>query len=133
MKSLLTLLALSVISLLPLRAQTAGGATTVTALHCEYLTAPDNIDSPHPRLSWRLETDRRGAAQTAWQVRVASSTAKLARGEADLWDSGRVTGDQTNQIAYAGKPLTSRAECFWQVQVWDERNQSSGWSAPARS
>jgi len=131
MNRFLPLLALGVFALLPLRAQ-SDGATTVTALRCEYLPAPDNIDSPHPRLSWRLESDRRGAAQTAWQVRVASSAAKLARGEADLWDSGRVTGDQTNQIAYAGKPLASRAECFWQVQVWDERTQSSGWSAPSR-
>jgi len=132
MNRFLTLLAFSLMALGPLRAQTSAAATTVTALRCEYLTAPDNLDSPHPRLSWRIESDRRGAAQTAWQVRVASSAVKLTRGEADLWDSGRVTGDQTNQIAYAGKPLTSRAECYWQVQVWDERNESSGWSAPAR-
>jgi alpha-L-rhamnosidase len=135
MKPLLPLLALLSLGLMgwsPLHAQEDANGTTVTALRCEYLTAPDNIDSPHPRLSWRLESARRGAAQTAWQVRVASSAAKLDRGQADLWDSGRVAGAQSNQVAYAGKPLASRAECFWQVQVWDERNAASGWSAPAR-
>ncbi len=107
-------------------------ATTLVGLQCEYLVAPDNIDSPTPRLSWRVESSRRGATQSAWQVRVASSAAKLAAGDADWWDSGRVAGDVSNQVAYAGRPLTSRAECFWQVQIWDERGQASGWSAPAR-
>ena len=102
---------------------------TVTALRCEYLHAPETIDAPAPRLSWRLESERRGAAQTAWQIRVASTAEKLARGEADLWDSGRVAGTETNQVAYAGRALGSRAECFWQVQVWDELGESSGWSA----
>lgn len=110
----------------------AARATKLTALRCEYLVSPENIESPAPRLSWRIESDRRGAAQTAWHVRVASTAEKLARGEADLWDSGRVGGDATNQIAYAGRALSSRMECFWQVQIWDEADQASGWSAPAR-
>lgn len=113
-------------------AQSTVSTVKLTALRCEYLVDPDNIESESPRLSWRLESERRGAAQTAWQVRVASSAEKLARGEADLWDSGRVTGDATNQIAYAGRALDSRAECFWQVQIWDEANRPSGWSEPAR-
>jgi alpha-L-rhamnosidase len=113
-------------------AQTPVAPLALTALRCEYLVAPDNIESPAPRLSWCLESARRGAAQTAWQIRVASSSAKLAAGDADLWDSGRVAGAATNQIAYAGRALASRAECFWQVQIWDELNQATGWSAPAR-
>jgi alpha-L-rhamnosidase len=115
-----------------LAAQSPGTGVGVTALRCEYLTAPEAIESPAPRLSWQIESSRRGAAQSAWQVRVASTAAKLAAGDADLWDSGRVAGTATNQIAYAGRPLASRAECFWQVRVWDETGTASGWSAPAR-
>ncbi len=132
MKSLLSLLAVALLSAPALTAQPLATPLTVTALRTEYLVAPDNIDSPAPRLSWRIESDRRGAAQTAWQVRVASSAEKLARGEADCWDSGRITSSATNQIAYAGRALGSREECFWQVQIWDELNQPSGWSAPSR-
>lgn len=113
-------------------APTAPAPVQITALRTEYLESPDAIDTTAPRLSWRLESDRRGAAQTAWHVRVASSRAKLAAGDADLWDSGRVTGDTTNQIAYAGRPLASGQACFWQVQIWDEAGQPSGWSAPAQ-
>ena len=115
-----------------LPAQTAGEAIMLTALRTEYLVAPDNIEAAAPRLSWTLESTRRGAAQSAWHIRVASSAAKLAAGEGDLWDSGRVTGNATNQVAYAGRALASRAECFWQVQIWDETGKASGWSAPAR-
>lgn len=116
-----------------LRAATAEpAALTLAALRCEYLDTPETIESPAPRLSWRIESDRRGAAQTAWHVRVASSAEQLARGEADLWDSGRVAGDATNQIAYAGRPLASRTVCFWQVRVWDEAGRVSAWSEPAR-
>ncbi len=126
------LLALLAVAPCRLGAQAAGSAVTLAALRTEYLVAPDNIDSPAPRLSWRLESARRGAAQTAWQIRVASSAARLAAGEGDLWDSGHVTGNASNQIAYAGRALVSRAECFWQVMVWDEAGQPTAWSTPAR-
>ncbi|MCX6951514.1 MAG: family 78 glycoside hydrolase catalytic domain, partial [Verrucomicrobia bacterium] len=113
-------------------AQTPSAGVSLTALRCEYLVAPESVESSAPRLSWQIESSRRGAAQSAWQVRVASTAAKLAAGDADLWDSGRVAGSSTNQIAYTGRALASGAECFWQVQIWDEAGNPSGWSAPAR-
>jgi len=50
----------------------------VAELRCEYLTEPRGIDVLQPRLSWRLESARRGAAQTGWQVLVATTSEKLA-------------------------------------------------------
>jgi alpha-L-rhamnosidase len=97
----------------------------IVRLRCEYLENPLGIDEPRPRLSWNIETDRRGARQTAWRVLVASSAELLARGEADLWDSGRVESDQTAHVAYKGKPLGSRMECHWRVQVWDNQGRTA--------
>jgi alpha-L-rhamnosidase len=96
-------------------------ALCVTRLRCEYLVNPLGLDEVRPRLSWNIESDRRGARQVAWRVRVASSAAHLARGEADLWDSGRVADDRTVHIEYDGVPLVSRLACHWRVQVWDEQ------------
>lgn len=82
---------------------------------------PIGVEAPTPSLSWRLESIRRGARQTAYRIQVARSADALAAGRADLWDSGRVDSDDTIGIRYAGAPLTSRQRCYWRVLVWDER------------
>ncbi|WP_415907422.1 family 78 glycoside hydrolase catalytic domain [Oleiharenicola sp. Vm1] len=105
-------------------------ATCVTSLRCEYLVDPLGLDECRPRLSWLLATDRRGARQVAYRVRVASTQVKLAAGVADRWDSGRVESAQTAHVAYAGEPLRSRDACHWQVEIWDETGASVR-SAPA--
>ena len=111
----------------------SNGATHVTNLRCEYLVKPLGIDDCVPRLSWTIESDRRGAKQIAYRLRVASASEKLADGEGDLWDSGRVESNQTTHVAYAGQPLKSRDFCHWCVEVWDEagnitKSESSLWT-----
>lgn len=113
-------------------AQPGGKRITAVALRCEYLVAPLAIDRREPRLGWRIESPARGARQTAYQIIVASSAASLAAGKGDLWDTGKVASSQTIQIAYQGKPLPSRQACFWKVRLWDQNDQPSQWSPPAR-
>lgn len=91
----------------------------VDILRCEYLHDPLGIDAAQPRLSWTLRSDVRGQRQTAYQVLVASSPELLQGQQGDLWDSGRVSSDETAQVVYAGKPLPSRQACFWKVRAWD--------------
>jgi alpha-L-rhamnosidase len=92
----------------------------VSQLRCEYLVAPLGIDETRPRLSWIMDSDRRGAWQSAYRVRVACSREALEQGNADLWDSGRVESDQSTQVIYGDAPLGSGMACHWQVTVWDE-------------
>jgi alpha-L-rhamnosidase len=87
-------------------------------LRCEYLLNPLGIETPQPRLSWKVETTARGWRQMAYQVLVASSPELLATGVADVWDSGRVDSAQSIHIPYAGPALTSRQRCYWTVRVW---------------
>ena len=109
----------------------AAKAPAPAGLRCEYLKNPLGIEATHPRLSWILTSDQRGQKQTAYQVLVASSEALLKRRKGDLWDSGKVASSETVDIPYAGRPLTSGEQCFWQVRVYDGRNKVSAWSAPA--
>lgn len=100
----------------------------VTNLTCEYLTNPNGIDETIPRLSWQLVSDQRGQEQTAYHLLVASSKDKLGNDEGDLWDSGRITNEQSQNIIYGGKPLKTLQQCFWKVMVWDLTGQPSSWS-----
>lgn len=93
---------------------------SVSHLRCEYLVDPQGIDERSPRLSWQIESARRGARQRAYRVLVARTREKLAEAEGDFWDSGYIESDQTVHIVYAGSPLVSRQVCYWAVQVWDE-------------
>ncbi|MBS0633229.1 MAG: glycoside hydrolase family 78 protein [Verrucomicrobia bacterium] len=96
-------------------------------LRCNFLVAPLGMHDQAPRLSWLLATDgRRGARQTAYQIRVSSKK----NGAADLWDSGRIPSEATTHIVYRGKPLASRQRAWWTVEVWDEKKKSSV-SAPS--
>lgn len=97
----------------------------VSHLRCEYLVNPPGIDECAPRLSWRIEANRRGARQAAYRISVAGTPGKLASGDCDFWDSGRVESNQTTHVAYAGKPLRSRDACHWHVEVWDEVGNSA--------
>lgn len=110
----------------------AFGGLSVAKLRCEYLDNPLGLDARKPRLSWIVESAERGQTQTAYQIQVASGESKLASGEADLWDSGKVASGATAQIEYAGKALTSSLRCLWRVRVWDKDGQESAWSDPAR-
>jgi len=90
----------------------------VVDLRCEYLINPLAIDHPQPRLSWRLESSERNASQAVYRILVASSPELLKEGEGDLWDTGEVTSQETLNIVYAGRPLSSRQVCYWKVRVW---------------
>lgn len=93
---------------------------SVYHLTCEYRVNPLGIDVVHPRLSWRIRSNRRGERQTAYRITAASSVAGLEEPEL-LWDSGRVESDRSAHIIYAGEPLASRQRIYWRVTVWDER------------
>lgn len=103
----------------------------VTDLRCEYATEPLGVDSPAPRLFWRLESGTRGERQTARQVLVSSTAALLAKNRGDLWDSGKVASDASIQVRYSGTPLHSLQQVFWKVRVWDMDGKPSSWSKPA--
>ena len=106
-------------------------ATRVDHLLTEYLASPLGIDDPNPGFSWRIESDRRGVRQTAYQIQVASSEKLLSAGKPDMWNSGMVTSSESVSIPYAGKKLASRTVYHWRVRVWDETDSPTAFSEPA--
>ena len=109
----------------------AAAPLQVTHLCCEYKENPRAIDAVHPRLSWQLGSHTRGEKQTAYEVLIARSLAALAANRGDLWDSGKVSGDETAAIAYEGTALKSGERCFWKVRVWDKDDRPAPDSPPS--
>ncbi|MGA2231391.1 MAG: family 78 glycoside hydrolase catalytic domain [Tepidisphaeraceae bacterium] len=107
----------------------ADSPVQLTQLTVEHMTNPIGIGIAQPRFSWKLQSDRPGEVQTAYEIRAASTSAALAN-QPDLWDSGKVASDQSVLVPWAGKPLESRAIVYWQVKVWDKDGNATDWSAP---
>jgi alpha-L-rhamnosidase len=99
--------------------------TSITQLKCEYRSNPLGIDITTPRLSWQMQSERRGAHQTAYRILAAGDPDRLRAGRADLWDTGKIETDQSLHIPYAGQKLASRQRVHWRVTVWDEIGQAS--------
>lgn len=108
--------------------QVTAGALVPVDLRCEYDAFARSVEVSQPRLYWKLAGTGRARRQTAYQILAATDLDRLARNEADLWDSGKVQSDETVHIRYAGLPLRSSQQVFWKVRVWDEQDRVSPWS-----
>lgn len=110
--------------------QQAVAQVKVEKLRCEMLTNPLGIDAKAPRLSWQISGTANNIKQQAYHIIVATTKEKLAKDEGDLWNSGKVNTDQSIHVPYAGKPLTSKTQCYWKVKTYTNKGESA-WSEQA--
>jgi alpha-L-rhamnosidase len=103
--------------------QAAVVATGPAALQVDNLKTPLGIDDPSPKFSWQLHDGANGAKQSAYQLQVATSVELLQAGKPDVWDSGRVTSNQSLNIPYAGPALQPSTRYYWRVALWDAESK----------
>ena len=89
---------------------------SVQNLTVNYLKDPCGVDTL-PRFSYQVTSDVRGDAQKSRRVRVYSSKAALANGEADVWDSGAIEDGGMTLIHYEGEKLLPVHRYFYTVDV----------------
>lgn len=99
----------------------------ISQLWCEYQHAPLGLDRLHPRLSWQLQSETRGAAQSAYQIQVSTERDFTSM----AWDTGIVESDQSLHVPYRGEMLQACTRYFWRVRVWDEKGVPTAWSNTA--
>ncbi len=106
------------------------GSVRITHPTCEYRSDPIAVGTTHPRLSWQIESDMKDVVQLAYRIIVSSSPERLSRNDGDMWDTKKVNSDNTLNLVYSGKGLTSRETCYWKVGVWTNKGVTV-WSEPA--
>ncbi len=105
---------------------------TIENLRTEYLVNPEGIDEKKPRFSWELASESRGVVQTAFQILVSSTSEGLKKNRGNIWNSGTVKKQDTNQIVFKGKLLNSYKQYFWKVRVWTNKSDKpTPWSDAA--
>lgn len=94
-------------------------------LSVSLLTHPhDNlIRDAMPAFSWQVNDPRRGAVQSAYQIRVLAPATNQP-----FWDSGKVGSADSVGVRHRGPPLEADGEWAWKVRTWDAHGHASPWS-----
>ncbi len=86
-------------------------------LTTEHLYDPVGLDSAAPRFGWKLKSDKNNVMQTAYQISVSSHGR-------EIWNSGRVVGEDSQNVRYWGPALSSAQPVCWKVVVWTKDEQA---------
>lgn len=106
----------------------APAAIHVVALRVQSRIDPLGIETAAPCFSWQWQTERRGSFQMAYRLLVASSKEKLRQDIGDIWNPGKVNGDEQQYVTYKGQALRPGKTYYWKVKIWDNYHQASSWS-----
>ena len=93
----------------------AAAQTRITDLRVQNSHEPIAVEDRQPDFGWRMESDRRGAAQTAWRLQVTRES-----DGSQVWDSGRVEDGRSQGIRYGGAALQPEMGYGVELTVWDQ-------------
>ena len=102
-----------------------------TGLSCEQVTNPLGIDTKQPLLSWIIESSENDVRQSAYEIIVSNSKTDMDKNIGKLWNTGKITSDETVFITYEGAPLQPFTRYYWKVKVYNQHGTPSEWSPVA--
>jgi len=94
----------------------------VVNLRSEYLVNPIGLDTPSPRLTWNIDSEK-DYAQKSFQICVASTPELLKQGKADVWRSEKTESGESFASYSGAQPLKAHKKYFWNVKVWDVKGR----------
>ena len=73
------------------------------------------VDTKEPRFGWRMKSDNNSRCifQTAYQIEVIDEDGN------NVWNSGKIESDQSQNIIYNGETLLPKTRYDWTVTVWN--------------
>ena len=99
----------------------------VENLTVEYQKSSLGLDKHAPRISWKLQDNRRNAGQSAYQIQVGRDK----QFENLMWDTRKVLSEQSVQLNYEGPALEKFEKYYCRVRAWDNNDGVTDWCEPA--
>ncbi len=91
------------------------GNFTIVDPRLDHRRQEEFVISATPVFSWKMACSRPGASQQAYRLTIRDNEQNI------LWESGKVSGDLSAAVPWGGKPLKSRQQGSWQLEVWDDQ------------
>lgn len=110
-------------------AVSCAAAPRAVNLRCRSMVNPVGIENP--TFSWQLSDGSRGAAQTGYEIQVATSREALTHGNADVWQSGRVKSSEQLHIKPGTAAMRDATRYWWRVRLATAAGKTTPWSTPA--
>ncbi len=128
MKNLLALLLI----VLPLQFCSKNNSANISPelLRCNNLENPAGTGSK-PEFGWIDSSPGKNQVQTAYQILLDPDIKKLKSENGCVWNSGKISSEESSWIPYSGPELKPGTKYFWKVRVWDNSDKSSVWSKSA--
>src|SRR6185437_13381168 len=99
-------------------------------LQTEHRPGPLGVDVASPRFAWQSDAKSSNWMQQSYEINVGTDEQTVRSGKGEVWDSGRVSSQDSVDIAYRGPALHARTRYYWAVRVWDNKGRDEQ-SAPA--
>ena len=99
----------------------AAAKVDVISTKVNHMTSPSTVMGS-PTFSWVALSDRQDDCQSAYEVKVYDIDGRT------VWSTGKVAGDNSVAVKYAGAALKPATRYTWQVRIWDAAGKASRWS-----
>ncbi len=99
-----------------------------TGLLTDLMAVPLGIDSKQPIFNWIVNDADPNEVQSAYQLLVSSTRAKIDADQGDVWDSGKVESVDSSVALYNGPALAENSGYYWKVRTWDKEGAVSPYS-----
>ena len=103
-----------------------GQSPLVKDLTVDHKTNPVGIANSKPEFSWKINSTEKNLLQTSYHIQVAKNE-KFSSSDI-IWQSGKISSDESILQAYKGPDLKSGQRYFWRVKIWDNKGEETKWS-----
>ena len=98
------------------------GNFKIVQCRCNHQENPLGLDRI-PEFGWRMDSDVPEDIQTSYRILVSGDVGLVEAGIGDMWDSGRIEGDENVSVHYKGKALMPRKRYYFLIMAWNRTGE----------